>query len=82
MVEGESWISKPLDAVFPVDSLPGLRRVEVEVRDNGRMRDCVKDGCPRCEEHGDEVGLEMERFSGWLVGCRRGVKVKFERIMA
>jgi hypothetical protein len=82
MVEGESWMSKSLDAVFPVDSLFGLRRVEVEVRTNGRMGDCIRDGCFQCSEHGDEAGLEEERFRGWLVGHRSGIKVTFERVMA
>jgi hypothetical protein len=82
MVEGESWMSKPLDVVFPVDSLPGLRRVEVEVRTNGRMGECIRDGCLQCEEHGDEAGLEEGRFRGWLVGRRNKIKVAFERVMA
>jgi hypothetical protein len=82
MVEGEGWMSKPLDTVFPVDSLSGLRRVEVEMRVNGRIKDCVKDGCPRCEEHGDELTLEEKRFREWLVGRRGGLRVRFEKVMA
>jgi hypothetical protein len=82
MVEGQSWVSKPLDTVFPVDALVGLRRVEVEVRTNGRIGDCIKDGCFRCEEHGDEAGLEEEKLRDWLVGRKSGVKVTFKRVMA
>jgi hypothetical protein len=82
MAEGEGWKSKPLDTVFPVDSLLGLRRVEVEVRVNGRTRDCVQDGCSRCEEHGDELGLEERRLREWLVGRKGELEVRFERVRA
>jgi hypothetical protein len=81
MVEGESWMSKPLNAVFPVDALVGLRRVEVEVRTNGRQGDCINDGCFRCEEHCDEVGIEEDKFREWLMGYSKGVKVAFKRVM-
>jgi hypothetical protein len=82
MVEGESWMSKPLNAIFPVDALVGLRRVEVEVRTNGRKGDCIKDGCFRCEEHGAEAGLEEDKFQEWLMGCSKEVKVTFKGVMA
>jgi hypothetical protein len=82
MVEGEGWRSKPLDEVLPVVRLPGLSRIEVEVRGNGRLRDCAKDGCMACEKHGDVVELEEERLEGWLSRCIEGVEVTFERVAA
>jgi hypothetical protein len=82
MVEGQSWRSKPLKEVLPVLRLPGLRKVEIEVRSNGRVRDCAKDGCVACEEHGDVVELEEERFKGWLLRCIEGVEVTCERVAA
>lgn len=75
-------MSKSLHTVFPVERLLGLRRVEVEVRGNGRVRDCAKDGCLGCEEHGDDVGIEEEKFRTWLTGCVAGVEVTFERVSA
>jgi hypothetical protein len=82
MVEGQSWRSKPLKEVLPVVRLSGLRKVEMEVRSNGRVRDCAKDGCVACEEHGDVVELEEERFKGWLLRCIEGVEVTCERVAA
>ncbi|KAF2831383.1 hypothetical protein CC86DRAFT_463281 [Ophiobolus disseminans] len=82
MVEGEGWISKPLDTAFPVERLPGLKRVEVEVRGNGRVRDCVKDGCLGCDEHGEDVGIEEEKFKKWMTGRVTGAEVNFERVSA
>lgn len=82
MVEGEGWMSKPLRNVFPVDKLLGLMRVEVEVRGNGRIRDCVKDACLGCERHGDEADTEEERFEEWLTGNVKGIEVTFKRVAA
>lgn len=82
MAEGEGWKTRSLDAVFPVEILPGLGIVEVEVRGNGRVRDCAKEGCLGCEEHGEEASFEEEKFASWLVSCRVGVKVGFERVPA
>jgi hypothetical protein len=82
MVEGQSWRPKLLKDVLPMVRLPGLKRVEVEVRSNGRLRDCAKDGCVACEEHGDVVELEEERLKGWLLRCVKGVEVIYERVAA
>lgn len=38
-------MARPLDWMLPVEMLRGLRRMVVEVSGNGRVRDCVKDGC-------------------------------------
>lgn len=82
MVEGESWLLKPLTAVVPVDRISGLMRVEVEVRSNGTTKECPKEGCYGCEHHGEEANLEQERFEKWLVSCIEGVQVKFKMVMA
>lgn len=82
MVEGEGWRSKPLNEVLPLVRLPGLRKVEIEVRTNGRVKECAKDGCIACEVEGDVLELEEERFEGWLSECIEGVKVTFERVAA
>jgi hypothetical protein len=82
MVEGEGWRSKPLDEVLPVARLPGLSKVEIEVRSSGRVRECARDGCVMCEKHGDVVELEEERFKEWLLRCIEGVEVAFERVAA
>jgi hypothetical protein len=82
MVEGEGWRSKPLHEVLPVFRLPGLSKVEIEVRSNGRVRDCAKDGCIACEQHGDAVELEEERLRRWLISCIEGVEVTLERVAA
>lgn len=42
MVEGQGWVSEPLETVFPVERLLGLRRVDVHVRWNGNTRACWK----------------------------------------
>jgi hypothetical protein len=82
MVEGEGWRSKSLNDVLPVARLPGLKTVEIEVWSNGRVRDCAKDGCIACEEHGDAVEVEEERLRGWLSRCIEGVEVTFQRVAA
>jgi hypothetical protein len=81
MIEGEdAWKLKPLSVVLPVEKLPDLRRVEIEVECNKRVQECSKDGCQGPNDHGDEVDTEGERFGKWLVGCIEGVQVTFERI--
>ncbi|KAH5129483.1 hypothetical protein HBI38_118350 [Parastagonospora nodorum] len=82
MVEGEGWCSKPLKDVLPVATLRGLRRVLVEVRHNGRTRECLKEVCPGCERHGGEVALEEKKCARWLSDCIDGVQVTFERMIA
>jgi hypothetical protein len=82
MVGGEGWRSKPLHDVLPVDRLPGLSRVEIEVRCNSRVKDCANDGCIACEKNGDVVELEEERFDRWLSTHVESVDVTFERVAA
>jgi hypothetical protein len=82
MVEGEGWRSKALDEVVPLERLPGLRRVEVEVRRNERVRDCRKEGCFGCEDHGDVVEREEEKVKVWFGQKYRRVEVRFERVAA
>jgi hypothetical protein len=82
MVEGEGWRSKPVNEVLPVVRLPGLKKIEIEVRSNGRLRVCAKDGCIACEKLGDVVELEEERLKDWLLRCIEGVEVTFERVAA
>lgn len=82
MVEGEGWRSKALVEVVPLERLPGLRSVEVEVRGNGRVRDCRKDGCSGCEDHGDMVENEEEKVRVWFGQKYSRVEVRFERIAA
>jgi hypothetical protein len=82
MVEGEGWRAKPLKEVLPVARLPGLGKVKIEVRSNGRLRECAKDGCLACEKHGDVVELEEDRLEGWLSRRIEGVEVTFERVLA
>lgn len=81
MVEGEAWQFKALEDVVPVGKLKGLRRVWVEVRMNGRAKECVRGDCFDCEDYGAEVRIEERRVREWLVG-RCGVDVRFERVAA
>jgi hypothetical protein len=82
MVEGEGWRWIPLSEVLPLSRLPGLRKVEIEARSNGRVRECAKDGCIVCEEEGDVLELEEERLKEWLSRNIEGVEVTFETVAA
>jgi hypothetical protein len=82
MVGGEGWRSKPLQEVLPVVRLPGLSKVEIEVRSNGRVRECARDGCIACEKNGVLAELEEDRFKRWMSTHVKGVEVIFERVAA
>jgi hypothetical protein len=82
MIEGQGWRLSPLHLVFPIDQLPGLRELNVEVRGNGRVKDCLLDGCCACEEYGDEVALEEEKFGKWVAEAVGKVEIRFERTAA
>ena len=40
MLEGEAWVPKRVEEVFPLEKLGGLRGVGVEVRWSGREGHC------------------------------------------
>ncbi|KAH7061798.1 hypothetical protein BKA63DRAFT_527504 [Paraphoma chrysanthemicola] len=82
MIEGHAWRSSPLHLVFPIDRVPGLRRLNVEVRGNGKVKDCVIDGCHACEQRGEEVALEEERFSQWVAVAVGKIDIGYERVLA
>ncbi|PVH91116.1 hypothetical protein DM02DRAFT_664324 [Periconia macrospinosa] len=62
--------------------LPGLRRVEVEVRGNGGTRGCTREACSLCEDYGDQVRSEEDKFRKWVTGAVARVEVGFERVAA
>jgi hypothetical protein len=82
LVEGAGWRSKPLREVLPVTRLPGLSKVEVEVKSNGRTRACARDGCIACEQNRAVVRSKEERFKRWLSTYVAGVVVNIESIAA
>jgi hypothetical protein len=82
MVEGQAWRSSPLHSVFPIRQLPGLRKLNVEVRGNGKVKDCILDGCSACEHGGEEMTLEEEKFVRWVTEAIGKIEIDFERIMA
>jgi hypothetical protein len=82
MMEGQGWRLSPLHLVFPIHRLPGLRKLNVEVRWNGRVKDCFIDGCYACEKHGDEVAVEEEKFRNWVTEAVEKVEIRFERTAA
>ncbi|KAH5617554.1 hypothetical protein HBI23_254050 [Parastagonospora nodorum] len=82
MTEGQGWRLSPLHLVFPIDRLPGLRKLSVEVRGNGRVKDCLLDGCCACEEHGDKVAVEEEKFRTWVAEAVGKVEIRFQRTAA
>lgn len=81
MLEGEGWKSKLLVEVFPMQDLPGLRRVEVEARTKGKVIHCAKEYCLGCGQHHDETGVEEEKLKKWLLSCKKELIVRFKRVM-
>jgi hypothetical protein len=83
MLEGEAWVPKRVEEVFPIDMLGGLRSVVVEVRHNGSAGDCVRGECWNCEGDGKgkgkKVAEEEGRLKGWFKEGR-GVSVEFVRV--
>jgi hypothetical protein len=81
MMEGESYLPKPLKGVFPIESLPGLRCVTLEARGKSGMRGCVKDGCNGREDHCNEDVLNKDGFKEWLLENIPRAEVTFSRVV-
>jgi hypothetical protein len=82
MVEGESWVAKRVEDCFPIQRLEGLRNVRIEVRMNGREKDCIRAECWNCECSHLGVSKEEERLGLWFCENVAGVEIDFARVAA
>lgn len=82
MIEGHAWKTTPIHLVIPVDQIPGLKKLTVEVLGNGLIRDCIIDGCYECEKRGSDVALEEATLSSWILEIYKEVDITFERVAA
>lgn len=82
MVEGESWVAKRVEDCLPIHRLRGLRTVLIEVRMNGRNRDCIREECWNCEGSDCDVMKEMQKLMAWFHDRSPGLQIEFERVAA
>lgn len=82
MVEGESWVAKRVEDCLPLHKLRGLRKVRIEVRMNGRDRDCMREACWNCEGSDCDVMKEIEMLMAWFHDKSPGLEVEFETVAA
>lgn len=87
MLEGEGWVEKRVEEVFPVQRVNGLTVLEVEVRVKAKVGECRgREDCGECvvcdgdERRDREVRVEEERMEGWIRGDWEGVQVRFEKV--
>lgn len=80
MVQSRGFAPRRLGDVFPVERFAGLRRICVEVRYTGVVRECEKWACEGSElEDGDCTEQEGRLRLKWAK-CDPRLVVKFERV--
>lgn len=80
MVESRGFAPRRLGDVFQVEMFGGLKRVDVEVRFTGVVRECEKWECVGSElEDTDWVEQEGRLSLRWKK-CNPRLEVRFERV--
>jgi hypothetical protein len=81
MLEGTTFFPKPMTDVIPLQRLPSLRRLCVEVRVQRSGQLCKQRACGTCHACDAELLQSEEQLRSYVTNQNKKVEVIFERVI-